>query len=119
MAQVGLEFSEHSEHIKERFAGRGPGVDGLLCRLQLGPLCLQLVHDVLQVFERPGEPVDARDHQGVALAQEIEQHLQFGAPVATSAGGLLRTDDIAAGGFQDHALECEVLVDRADALTRA
>src|SRR6185295_4575313 len=33
-AQVGLKFGEHAEHVEERLAGRGAGVNRLLSRLQ-------------------------------------------------------------------------------------
>ena len=55
---------------------------GCSVAFSLAPFAFQLVHDVLQVLHRSGEPVDASDHQCVAVIQEIEQHLELGAPVA-------------------------------------
>ena len=113
-AQIGLEFGEHAEHVEERLAGRGAGVDRLLGRLQRDTAGLQLVHDVLEVLQRTRQAVDAGDHERVAGAQEIEQQLQFGAAVATRAAGLLGPDHLAARRLQRGALDREVLVEGGD-----
>ena len=62
----------------------------------------------------PRQPVDAGDDQGVAAAQKVEQHLQFGAAVTTGAARLLGADHVTAGSLQRGALEGEVLLDRGD-----
>ena len=81
-AQIGLEFGEHAEHVEERLAGSSAGVDRLLGRLQRDALGLQLVYDVLQVFQRTRQAIDAGDDKRVAGSHEVEQHLQFAAAVA-------------------------------------
>ena len=95
-AQIGLELGEHAEHVEKGLAGRGAGVDRLLGRLQRDALGLQLVHDVLQVLQRARQAIDAGDDERVAGAQEVEQHLQFAAPVAARAARLLGPDHLAA-----------------------
>jgi len=59
-------------------AGSRARVHWLLGGAQGHALLLQLMHDILQVFHGPGQPVDARHHQGVAGLHEVEQHLQLG-----------------------------------------
>jgi hypothetical protein len=110
-AQIGLEFGEHAEHIEERLAGGGAGVDGLLRRLQRDTAGLELVHDVLKVLQRARQAVDAGDHERVAGAQEIEQYLKFGAAVAARAACLLGPDHLAARRLQRGALDREILVE--------
>jgi hypothetical protein len=60
-AQIGLEFGEHAEHVEERLAGRSAGIHRLLSRFQRDAAGLQLVHDVLEVFQQTrqaeGRPV--------------------------------------------------------------
>jgi hypothetical protein len=70
----------------------------LFGRLQGHPALPKIVDDVLEVAHVTGEPVDPRDHQRVALAQELEQGLQFFSPLGARAGNLLIPDDGAAGG---------------------
>jgi len=36
------------------------------------------MHNILQIFHRPSEPVNTGHHQIVAFAKEVEQDLQFG-----------------------------------------
>ena len=74
-AQIGLEFGEHAEHVEERLAGCGAGIDRLLGRFQRDTAGLQLVHDVLEVFQRTRQAIDAGDDERVAGAQKIEQDL--------------------------------------------
>ena len=45
-------------------------------------------------------------------AQEMEQDVQFGAPVASGASLLLRPDHLAAGGSERGLLQGKVLVSR-------
>ena len=72
-------------------------------------LPFQLMHDVLQVFHRPGEPVDAGDDQGVAGLHEVEQHLQLSPAIAARTAGLLGADHLAARCLEGGALDAEVL----------
>ena len=107
--QIGLEFGEYAEHVEERLASRGAGVDRLLGRLQGDTPGLELVHDILDVLQRPCQTIDAGDDERVAGAQEVEQDLQFGAPVAPRR--LLRTNNLAAGGLEGSSLDREILVE--------
>jgi hypothetical protein len=68
------------------------GVDRLLGRLQRDALGLELVHDVLQLLQRARQTIDAGDDERVTGAHEIEQHLQFAAPVAARPTRLLGSD---------------------------
>jgi len=59
--------------------------------------------------------IDAGHNQGVAWLHEVEQHLQFGSPVAAGTAGLLGADDGAAGRLEGGTLDREILVEGADA----
>jgi hypothetical protein len=61
---------------------------------------LKVVDYVLKIAQGPGEAVDPGNHQGVAVAQELEEHRQFLAPLGGSAGHLLGPDHVAAGRRQ-------------------
>lgn len=76
-AKVGLELGEDAEHVEEGFARRRRGVDRLFRGLERHSRRAQLMHDVLQVLDRPGQTIDARHHQGVAAPQKLQQHRQF------------------------------------------
>ena len=54
------------------------------------------MHDVLKVFQRTRQSVDARNDERVAGTQKVEQHLQLSAAVATRTTGLLGTNHLAA-----------------------
>jgi len=62
-AQIGLELREHPQHVKKRLAGCRASVDRLSGRLQGDTLGLELMHDVLEVFQGTRQTVDARDGQ--------------------------------------------------------
>jgi hypothetical protein len=98
-AQIGFEFGEHTQHVEERLARRGAGIDWLFSRLQGDTSGLELVHDVLKVLQRARQTVDAGDDQGVAGAQKFEQNLQLSAAVAARATGLLGANHLAARGL--------------------
>jgi hypothetical protein len=68
------------------------------------------VDDVLQVLHRSREPVDARNDQRVALAQEVEQNLQLGTRAPLGSRLLFRPDRLATGRTQCRDLNIEVLV---------
>src|SRR4051812_17470154 len=99
---------------QERLARGRAGVHGLLGRAQGDAATPQLVDDVLEVLQRAGEPVDARDHQRVAGLHELEQHLQLGPAVTSRTAGRLGADHATAGGAQRPVLEGEVLVEGTD-----
>jgi hypothetical protein len=50
---------------------------GCSVRQSAAPLPFSSWTDVLQVFERAGEPVDPVHHEGVARAQEVEQEARL------------------------------------------
>ncbi len=66
--KVRFKFGEYSEHVEERFARGGASVDRLLRRLESDPPTLQLVHNILQIFHRPGEPVNTGYRSDVAAS---------------------------------------------------
>ena len=57
-------------------------------RLRKPALAFRALHDGEDVLERARQPVQFPDHEHVALAELIEQAMQFGT-VPPSAGGLL------------------------------
>jgi hypothetical protein len=63
----------------------------------------------------PRQPVDARDHENIALAEEVEDGPQFIAPRRRGATAFLRSDDLAPGRAEGGLLQFEVLVGRAHA----
>jgi hypothetical protein len=75
-AQVGLELREHAQHVEEARP----------CRLLVSIGCSTVFSDafrlhsadyVLQVPNAPRQPVDPRNHQHIALAQNIECDAEF------------------------------------------
>jgi hypothetical protein len=54
--QVGFELGKNAQHIQERLAGRGTGINGLFCGLESGTLGLHGANDVLQVADTASEP---------------------------------------------------------------
>jgi hypothetical protein len=85
--------------------------DRLLGRSQGDTLGLELVHDVLKVFQRTRQSVDTCDDERVAGTQKVEQHLQLGAAVATRTTGLLGTNHLAARRLQRGTLDREIVID--------
>src|ERR1700712_5371809 len=73
------------------------------------------MHDVLQVFHRSSQAVDAGDDERVTWLHEVEQHLQLGAPISAAARGFLGPDDVTAGCFKHGPLQAQVLVDGRNA----
>ncbi len=71
---------------------------------------LQLMHDVLQILHRPGKAINPRHDQRVALAQEVEQDLQFCARPAIASGFFLRPDRLAPRRAQRRFLDAEILL---------
>src|SRR3954471_11154489 len=112
--EVRLKLRKHPEHVEKRLTRRRAGVDGLLGRPEMRTLRLHLAHDVLEVPNGAGEPVDARDHQFVARAQKRDDARQFGSALARGAGDLFRADDLAPSGLEALDLKREVLVGAAD-----
>ena len=55
----------------------------------------------------------------VAWLHELEQHLQFGSPVAAGTSDLLGANDTAAGRFESRTLDRKILIVSADACVTA
>jgi hypothetical protein len=86
----------------------------LLGRLQRDAAGLQLVHDVLEVFQRSRQAINAGDDKRVTGAQELEQCLEFGAAVATRAARFLGADHLAARRLECGVLDRKVLIEGRD-----
>src|SRR5262249_9767953 len=99
-AQVGLELGKDAEHVEKALAGRGRGIDWLLCDSKDYASGLECADDVLQIADRAGEPVDSSDHKFVTLAHEFQQQLKFGAAVAAGAGRFFHSNYSAPGCFK-------------------
>ena len=70
-----------------------------------GAAALQRPHDVLKICDRARKPINARDHQHVAFADEIENSGQFGAPLRRGAARLLLADHVAPSRLERLDLE--------------
>lgn len=66
LAQVGLELSEHAEHVEEYLTCSGRRVDRLFGRLDVHALGFEVANEVLEVAEATRQAVNASDHQCVA-----------------------------------------------------
>jgi hypothetical protein len=69
------------------------------------PFRLQRPHDVLEVAHGAGQAVNAGDDQLVALADEVEEGVEFDPPPAAGTGLRLLSDDGAARGPQGGDLD--------------
>jgi len=77
--------------------GGSAGVDRLLGRPQARALGLERADDVLQITDRARQAINTRDHQHVALADEIEHRAELRAALGAGAALLLGADHVAAG----------------------
>jgi hypothetical protein len=68
--------------------------------------------DVLKIFDRARQPIDARYHQSVTMSEKLEQQRQFRSSRARTAADLLRSDDLATGATECVFLDCDVLLQR-------
>src|SRR5262245_66441991 len=68
-SEVRLELREHAQHVEERLAGGGAGIDRLLRSLEVNVLLAQLMHDVLEVPHASRQAIDACDYQRVATLE--------------------------------------------------
>jgi hypothetical protein len=57
-------------------------------RTEAGTGLADLIHDVEQVLQRAGQPVELPDHHHVTRTEVVQQTLELGS-VPTTAGGLL------------------------------
>jgi hypothetical protein len=71
-------------------------------------------NDILQVADRPGQPVNPRRHEHVAGPKEVEHDLQLLAALRGPPAALLGADTVAAGDAQCRLLKREVLIRRTD-----
>jgi hypothetical protein len=85
---VSLELCEHLEHIKEAFARCGACINRLLCSLEMRRAPSPRA-DILQIADAAGQAVNARDHQHVTLAEEVEDGAQFLPSCRARAAALL------------------------------
>ena len=58
----------------------------------------------MQISNAPREPVNARDHENVALTQEVQDGPQFIASRRGGAAALLGSDDLAPGRAESSLL---------------
>jgi hypothetical protein len=86
------------------------GVYGLFGGFETCTFGLHGSHDVLKVPDTAGQPINAGDHQGVALTEEVQHSLQFGAACRRCAASLFRSDNIAASSLQGCDLDFKILV---------
>ena len=91
-----------------------PSVDRLLGRFQRDAAGLQLVHDVLEIFQRTRQAINAGDDKRVTGTRELEQCPEFGAAVATRAARFLGADHLAARRLERGVLDRKVLIEGRD-----
>ena len=100
--------------MKHQPPRRRGGVDVLGQRPEARALRLDGVHDIEKVAQGSGQAVVLGDGDHVALAQLIEQAVQFG-PAARRAGDLVGEDPLGTRCLQGVELAVQVLVLCADA----
>jgi hypothetical protein len=69
--QVAFELRQGGEHVEDELAARGSGVDRLLQAAEPDPALGEAGDGVDQVAQRPAQPVQLPDNQGVARAQLV------------------------------------------------
>src|SRR5262249_86020 len=92
LAQVGFELREYAEHVEEAFPRCRAGVDWLFSGSQGRSSRLHDTHDVLQVSDAAREAVNARDHQNISSAKEVENCTKLIASGDRSSTALFRSD---------------------------
>ena len=112
--QVGLELGEHAQHVEKRLPGGSRRIYRLFGRLERRALGPKLANDVLEVADRPGQPVYARDRQHVAVPDEVEDSAQLVAPRSRCAASLLGPNHVAARPLERRDLHVEVLLEGAE-----
>ena len=85
------------------------GIDALRQGLQPDPTLLQLVRDLLEVSDRPAEPVKLRHHERVALAQ-IPEGFRQRRSLRQGAGCVLDENLVAARRVEYVRLAVGILV---------
>ena len=76
----GLELGKDAEHVKERLAGSGRGVHGLVGGGEMGALVLEGRDNDLEITHRARQAVDTRDHQRLAGMDESRMVRSSGRP---------------------------------------
>ena len=94
--EVTFELGQGREDVEDELAAGGGGVDRLLEAAEPDAAVGQAGDGVDQVAQRPAEPVEFPDDQGVAGAQLVQDLLE-GGPVGAGAAGGLGKHPIAAG----------------------
>jgi hypothetical protein len=95
--------------VKHELAATGRGVDLLLEGAEANPALLQLPDGLDQMGERPPQPVQPPDNQGVAKAKVGEGLRETGAFRHGTRHGV-RVDVLTAGSRQSVLLEVDGLV---------
>ncbi len=113
-AQIGFEFGEDAEHIEKRLTGGTARVDRLLSCLQRHSAGLQLMDDVLQVFDAARQPIDPSDDERVARTQETEQGLKLRSASPVRSAFRFSSDYVTTRHPQRLLLDGEILVERGD-----
>src|SRR5574337_799276 len=112
--QLALHFGEAGHDVEEEAAGRRAGVDGVGEAPELDTVLVQIADQIDQLLDRPAQPVELPDDQGVALAHHFEGLGQTGT-VCPRATYLVLEDLLASGLGQRFALKFQVLILRRDA----
>ena len=94
--EVAFELGQGGEDVEDELAAGGGGVDRLLEATEPDPAVGEAGDGVDQVAQRPAQPVQLPDDQGVAGAQLVQELLED-RPVGAGAAGGLGEHPVAAG----------------------
>jgi hypothetical protein len=111
--QFADELRQRGEDVEDQPSAGGGGVQGLVQALEPDAVSAQRADDSDQVGQGPGQPVQARDDQGVAGPQVVQTGGQLG-PVGVLARELVGEDAEAARLGQGVLLAVEQLAGGAD-----
>ena len=112
--EVALELRQSGEHVKDKSAAGGGGVDRLLEAAEPDATISQAGDGVDQMAQGAAEAVQFPDDEGVARTQLVQELLE-GGPVGAGAAGRFGEHSVAAGALQGVDLELGVLVGGGDA----
>jgi hypothetical protein len=112
--EVAFELGQGGKHVEDELAARSGGIDRLLKAAEPNTAVGQAGDGVDQVAQRPAEPVQFPDDQGVAGAELVQDLLEDRAVGGGAAGGLSE-HSVAAGRSEGVDLELRVLVSGGDA----
>ena len=105
--------SQRGEDVEDESAAWSGGVQGLVQALEAHTVPAERADDLDQVGQGPGQPVEARDHQGVAGPQVVQAGRQLGT-VGVLARQLVGEDTDAADLGQGVLLAVQQLPGSAD-----